>query len=71
MAKVSVHVSYLLGRKSTIIILEQLEAKNLRELAVFDNTWLFLRGFWLLAALEQHGRTPNLENRILHKNPEL
>ena len=53
------------------LVLEQLEAKNLRELAVFDNTWLFLRSFWLLAALEQHGRTPNLENRILHKNPEL
>ena len=53
------------------LVLEQLEAKNLRELAVFHNMWLFLRGFWLLAALEQHARTPNLENLILHKNPKL
>ena len=51
--------------------LKQPEAKNLRKMAVFDNAWRFLRGFWPLAALKQHGRTPNLENRILHKNPEL
>ena len=50
---------------------KQPEAKNLQKMAVFDNTWLFFRGFWLLAALKQHGRTPNLENRILHENPEL
>ena len=51
--------------------LKQPEAKNLQKMAVFDNTWLFFRGFWLLAALKQHGRTPNLENRILHENLEL
>ena len=66
------HVEFdFLGVGCNHFVLEQLEAKNLQKLAVFDNTWLFLRGFWLLAALEQHGRTPNLENRILHKNPEL
>ena len=51
--------------------LKQPEAKNLRKMAVFDNTWYFLRGFWPLAALKQDGCTPNLENRILHENPEL
>ena len=54
-----------------MLVLEELEAKNLQKLAVFDDMWLFLRGFWLLASLEQQGRTPNLENRILHKNLEL
>ena len=51
--------------------LKQKEAENLQKMAVFYNTWLFLRGLWLLAALKQHGRTPNLENRILHENPQL
>ena len=51
--------------------LKQPEAKKPPKMAVFDDLWLFLRGFWLLAALKQHGRTPNLENRILHENPEL
>ena len=44
------------------------EAKNLQNMAVFEKVGLFLRGFWLLAALKEHGRTPNQENRILHEN---
>ena len=66
------HVEFdFLGMGCNHAVLEQLEAKNLQTLAVFDNTWLFLRGFWLLAALEEHGCIPNLENRILHINPKL
>ena len=52
------HVEFdFLGVGCNHSVLEQLEAKNLQKLAVFDNTWLFLRGFWLLAALKEHGRT--------------
>ena len=50
--------------------LKQPEEKKHQKMAVFHDTCLFLRGFWLLAALKQYGRTPNLENRILHENPE-
>ena len=52
-------------------IFKATRSKKPTKKAVFDDTWLFLRDFWLLAALKQHGRTPNLENRILHENPNL
>ena len=48
--------------------LKMSKAKNHQNMAVFEEVWLFLKGFWLLAALNQHGCTPNLKNRILHEN---
>ena len=46
-------------------VLKQEEAKNFVKLGFFNESWRFLRGFWLLAVLKHHGRIPNLENRIL------
>ena len=40
--------------------LEELELKNHSKIAVFDQIWLFLRGFWLLVVLKLDGRAPNL-----------
>ena len=51
-------------------VLEQLEAKNLSKRATCLQKQPIFGGFWLLATLEQHGRTPHLKNRILHENPE-
>ena len=45
--------------------LEPLETKNLSKPGILYEFWLFLKGFWLLAVLKQHGRICNLENRIL------
>ena len=38
-------------------------------MAVFEEVWLFLKGFWLLAALNQHGCTPNLKIEFYKKIP--
>ena len=46
-------------------VLKHLEAKNLVKIGIYDDIWLFLRGFWLLDVLKPHGRIPNLEIRIL------
>ena len=51
-------------------VLEQLEAKNLSKRATCCQKQPIFGGFWLLAALEQHGCTPHLKNRILHEYPE-
>ena len=54
-----------LGLRCDHEVFKHLEAKNLIKIGVFDDILLFLRGFWLLAVLKPHGRTPNLEIRIL------
>ena len=51
--------------------LELLETKNLSKTGIFEEFWLFLSGFWLLAVLKQHGRICNLKNRILWFLPDL
>ena len=52
-------------------VLKQEEAKNFVKLGFFNEFRRFLRGFWLLAVLKQHGRIPNLENQILWFLPDL
>ena len=36
-------------------VLKELEAKNSSKMGIFDQIWLFLRRFWLLAPLKLHG----------------
>ena len=45
--------------------------KTSQKWAFFYQFWLFLRGFWLLAVLKQHGRICNFKNRILWVLPDL
>ena len=40
-------------------VLKELELKNHSKTVVFDQKWLFLRGFWLLVLLKLDGRAPN------------
>ena len=45
-----------LGFRCDHEVLRALEAKNRSKTGVFDEIWLFLSGFWLLALLKLHGR---------------
>ena len=46
-----------LGFRCDHEVLKALEAKNGSKTGVFDEIWLFLRCFWLLAPFKLHGRT--------------
>ena len=43
----------------------ELEAKNFKNLGIFEQIWLLLRGFWLLASLKLHGCTQTPWKRVL------
>ena len=49
-----------LGFKVNHVVLKWLKTKNIENLADFCNSWLFLKGFWLLAALKPRGQPGNL-----------
>ena len=40
-------------------VLKKLEIKERSKTVVFDQIWLFLRGFWLLVVFKLDGRAPN------------
>ena len=46
-----------LGFRCDHEVLKELEAKNGSKMGVFDEIWLFLRRFLLLAHFKLHGRT--------------
>ena len=51
--------------------LKQLEPKNLSKTGISNKILLFLRSFWVLAALKLDGRIPNLDIQILWVLPVL
>ena len=50
-----------LGLRCNHQVLKHLETKNLSNFGIFDEIWLFLGGFFLLASSSPHGRTRDLE----------
>ena len=54
-----------LGHRCDHQVLKHLETKNLSNFGIFGEIKLFLRGFWLLAISNPHGRIRDLEIRIL------
>ena len=66
------HVEFdFLGLQCNHAGLKQLEAKNLSKRAKLLQKRPYSGDFLLLTSLNHHGRTPNLENRILHKISDL
>ena len=60
-----------LGFWCNYVVSEQLEAKNLENFGFFGDLWLFLGGFWPVAALKPRGCINNLKNRIVWFLPNI
>ena len=60
-----------LGLECDHQVLKQPEPKNLSKTGIFNKILLFLRSFWVLAALKLDGRIPNLNIQILWVLPVL
>ena len=60
-----------LGFWCKYVVSEQLEAKNLKKNGFFGDLWLFLGGFWPVAALKPHDCIRDLKNRIVWFLPNI